>query len=121
MREKEQVARQAEGKTTIARGVLVTIAKLSALGVPGVVAMASAPTTVRGIFDRGAGDGVVLHVHNQSVALDLYLVLKHDTNVREVSRNVQTEVARAIEDMAGMEVERVDVHIEEIDYGENGQ
>jgi uncharacterized alkaline shock family protein YloU len=36
--------------------------------------------------------------------------------VRDVSRKVQTEVARAIEDMVGMVVKRIDVHIEDIQY-----
>jgi uncharacterized alkaline shock family protein YloU len=38
------------------------------------------------------------------------------TEVRKVSRKVQREVARALEDMVGMEVTSVDVHIEEISF-----
>jgi uncharacterized alkaline shock family protein YloU len=53
------------------------------------------------------------------VSIDLHLVLAHDTNVRQVSRKVQTEVARAIEDMVGMMVKRIDVHIEDIDYDQS--
>ncbi len=41
-------------------------------------------------------------------------MLEHDTNVREVSRKVQSEVGRAIEDMVGMVIKRVDIHIEDI-------
>ena len=42
--------------------------------------------------------------------------MAQDINVREVSRKVQTEVVRAIEEMIGMDVIRVDIHIEDIDY-----
>jgi uncharacterized alkaline shock family protein YloU len=31
---------------------------------------------------------------------------------------VQSEVARAVEDMVGMQVKRIDIHIEDIDFGE---
>ena len=46
------------------------------------------------------------------------LVLKDEVNIREVSRNVQMQVARAIEEMVGMDIGSIDVHIEEIDFDE---
>jgi uncharacterized alkaline shock family protein YloU len=36
--------------------------------------------------------------------------------MREVSHNIQYEVARAISEMVGMPVGRVNIHIEDIDY-----
>src|SRR3972149_5342608 len=97
------------GKTTIAPDVLLTIAKLSALGVPGVAQMSPVPGGVNRLFRRGIGDGVRIEVKDQSVAVDLYLVVKNDVNVREASRAVQAEVTRAIHEMVGMEVLVVDV------------
>jgi uncharacterized alkaline shock family protein YloU len=46
----------------------------------------------------------------------LHLVLQQDVNIREVSRNVQQNVARAIQEMVGMDVGYVNIHIEDIDY-----
>lgn len=116
MESKDQDIGRAPGTTTIAPGVLVTIARLTALSVPGVVSMASIPGGVNRLFRRGSGEGVRIEVDESAVAVDLYLILARDTNVREVSRKVQAEVARAIEDMVGMQVDRIDVHIEDIDY-----
>lgn len=113
-----QAAERAPGTTTIAPGVLLTIARLSALAVPGVAGMAPIPGGVNRLFRRGAGDGVRIEVEQERVAADLYLSLEHDVNVKEVSRLVQQEVARAIEDMVGMSVDRVDVHIEELKFPE---
>jgi uncharacterized alkaline shock family protein YloU len=112
---KETTAGRKQGTTTIAPGVLLTIARLTALGVPGVVGMAPVPGGVNRFIRRGVGDGVQIQVAEEAVAVDLYLILATGTNVREVSRNVQAEVARAIEHMVGMQVQRVDVHIEDID------
>lgn len=103
------------GTTTIAPGVLVTISKLSALGVSGVSRMAPVAGGVNRLFRRGAGEGVRIEVSDDTVSVDLYLVLEHGTNVRDVSRKVQAEVASAIENMVGMTVARVDVHIEDFD------
>lgn len=107
---------RAPGQTTIAPGVLVRIAQLTSLSVPGVANMAPVPGGVNRLFRREAGDGVRIELNNGSVAADLYLVLDYGVEVRKVSREVQREVARALEDMVGMEVTRVDVHIEEISF-----
>jgi uncharacterized alkaline shock family protein YloU len=104
------------GATTIAPGVLVTIAQLTTLGVPGVVRLAPPPTGINRWLRRTTGEGVILGIEDNCVSVELHLVLTHDVNVREVSRKVQQEVARAIEDMVGMQVDRIDVHIEDIDF-----
>ncbi|HCB01363.1 MAG TPA: Asp23/Gls24 family envelope stress response protein, partial [Anaerolineae bacterium] len=39
-------------------------------------------------------------------------------NIREVSRNVQQNVTRAINEIVGMDVGEVNIHIEDIDYSE---
>lgn len=107
-----------QGKTTIAPEVLLTIARLSALAVPGVVRTANLPGGVNRLFKRGADDGVRIEVREQAVTVDLYLVLEHDRNVREVSRQVQAQVARAIQEMVGMDVLAVNIHIEDIAFAE---
>ena len=116
MDEKGQNSGRAPGTTTIAPGVLITIARLTALSVPGVAMIASVPGGVNRLFRRGSGEGVRIEVEEDAVSVDLYLILARNTNVREVSRKVQAEVGRAIEDMVGMQVQRIDVHIEDIDY-----
>jgi uncharacterized alkaline shock family protein YloU len=103
-------------KTTIAPDVLITIARLSALSVPGVSRMAQVTGGVNRLFKRGIHEGVRIEVADNVVYADLYLVLKKDFNLREVSRNVQTQVARALQEMVGMDVSKIDIHIEDIDY-----
>jgi uncharacterized alkaline shock family protein YloU len=106
------------GKTTVSPDVLITIARLSALGVPGVSRMANISSGVNRLLRRGAHDGVQIEVENNTVFADMFLILKQDVNIREVSRNVQHQVARAIQEMVGMEIGHVDIHIEDIDYEE---
>jgi uncharacterized alkaline shock family protein YloU len=104
------------GKTTVSPEVIVSIAKLSALGVPGVSHMAAIPGGVNRLFHRGAGEGVRIEIEDETAYAELYLILKEDVNIREVSRNVQQKVARAIQEMVGMDVGYVNIHIEDIDY-----
>lgn len=98
--------------------VLLTIARLSALGVPGVARVEPAPGGVDRLFRRGLRDGVRIAVKNQTVTVDVYLVVEHDRNVREISRAAQAAVARAIQEMVGMDVLAVNIHIEDIAYPE---
>ena len=107
------------GKTTVSPDVLISIAKLSALGVPGVSRMAPVSGGVNRLFRKGANEGVRIEVEDDTVFADIYLVLKEDVNIREVSRNVQHKVARAVQEMVGMDVGHVDIHIEDIDYEES--
>jgi len=116
MSEKEAYDEHTAGKTLIAPSVLVTIARLTALSIPGVAGMAPIPGGVDRIFRRGSGDGVRIDVENNSVSVDLFLILCNGVNVREVGRKVQAAVARAIEEMVGMSAARVDIHIEDIAF-----
>jgi uncharacterized alkaline shock family protein YloU len=110
------------GKTTIAPGVLLTIVRLSTLKVPGVSYLSPYPGNVSRLFGFGrkrslqANDGVHIEIKDDMVYTDLHLVLKGDVNVRDVSHNVQREIARAISKTVGMAVGRIDIHVEDIDY-----
>jgi uncharacterized alkaline shock family protein YloU len=106
------------GKITVSPDVLVTIARLSALSVPGVSRMAQVSGGVNRLFKRGVHDGVRIEVEDNTVIADLYLILKKDVNIREVSREVQKQVARAIQEMIGMDIGRIEIHIEDMDYEE---
>lgn len=105
------------GKTTIAPEVLLTIARLATLDVPGVSRMSPVPGGVNRLFKRGFGEGVRIDIRDDdTVYADLYIILENDINIRDVSRLVQHRVARSISDMVGMQVGRVNIHIEDIDY-----
>lgn len=106
------------GKTTIAPDVLVTIAQLAATSVPGVKRLSPMPGGVQRLFKLGMNDdGVRITVEGEAVYTDVYVIIEQDAQVREVSRAIQSQVAHAISEMVGMEVGRVNVHVEDIDPG----
>jgi uncharacterized alkaline shock family protein YloU len=105
-----------QGKTTVSPDVLMTIARLSALSVPGVSRLAPVTGGVNRLFKRGIGEGVRIETEENVVYVDLYVILQQDVNIREVSRNVQQNVARSMQEMVGMDIGAVNIHIEDIDY-----
>lgn len=104
------------GKTTIAPEVLISIARLTALSVPGVRKLSYATNDLNRIFHRGVNEGVEIQVENDTVYADIHVVLNRDVNVRDVSHGIQTQVARAFSEMVGMEVGKVNIHVEDIDF-----
>ncbi len=106
-----------QGTTTIAPDVLLTIAQLTTLNVSGVSRLGHVQTPVNQLLKRTQRrEGVSIEVVDDVVYIDIYVILKNDVNVRDVSHNIQHEVARAISEMVGMTVGRVNIHIEDIDY-----
>lgn len=106
-----------QGRTTIAPEVLLTIAQLTTLNVNGVSRLSHVQTGVNQLLKRTQKrEGVLIEVVDDMVYADIFVVLKNDVNVRDVSHNIQHEVSRAISEMVGMSVGRVNIHIEDIDY-----
>lgn len=108
-----------KGKTTIDPGVLVKIARLTALSVPGVSRMATGMHTVNNLLKKNYSQGVRIEVENNTVYADLYMVLKKDTDLFKTSQLIQKKVSRAITDMVGMDVGQINIHIEDIDYSDS--
>lgn len=106
------------GKTTISPEVLVSIALLATTGVEGVSHMTSVPRDVNTLFKKGLTEGIGLTVEDNIVFVDIYVVLKKGFKVKEVCRQIQNQVSRSVSEMVGMEVGRVNVHVEDIDYSE---
>lgn len=102
---------------TIAPSVLIAIAMYAATEVEGIAHMGAIPVDVGRLF-RGnpMGSGVVLDIEENSVKVDLYLVVEPGINMRKASQEVQRDVKRSVQELVGMDVTAVNVHIEDVDY-----
>ncbi len=99
------------GRITVDPEVLETIARLTALAVPGVVRIAPGPPKTRWL---GGKEGVRITLQDGKVLVDLYIVVESGYNMLALGRQVQAEVTRAIQDLVGLEVEAVNVYIEDV-------
>ena len=107
---------QPQGRVTVSPGVLTAIAHMSARGVAGVKSVGRARSPRAAMFRGRAESGVSLLNQDGVITGDMFLVVKSGFNVRDVCRDVQQQVARALQEMAGMSVARLDIHVEDIDY-----
>lgn len=106
------------GAVTVEPTVLETIARLTALEVPGVAEIAERDV------DRllgMAGKSVAVLVKDGRVFVDLHIIAGPDQSLLQLGRKVQYEVTRAVQQMIGMPVEAVNVHIEDVMYSQGDE
>ncbi|MBW6465060.1 MAG: Asp23/Gls24 family envelope stress response protein [Brevefilum sp.] len=104
------------GRTTISPDVLHKIARLTTLSVHGVCRMATSKGSLNQIFGSEDDKGAKVQIRDDKAYVDVYVVLMSDMNVRDVSREIQSRVSRAISEMLGMEVGGVNIHIMDIEF-----
>jgi uncharacterized alkaline shock family protein YloU len=114
---------ESHGRVTIAPEVLVTIARLTTESVEGVAQMCHpiGPCSVDRMLGRVAGGGgVEVAVVDDAVRVDLHIIVESETNMRSVSVKIQEAVTRAIQDMVGMQVSAVNIHIQNVALNKRG-
>lgn len=103
------------GKVMIAPNVLVTIVQKTASSVPGVANLCDKVPNVRRLLGlHTVGQGVEVNVVDDQVLVAVYLIAKRGVELLQMARTLQREVTRAIEDIVGMKVQEVNVHIEDV-------
>jgi uncharacterized alkaline shock family protein YloU len=109
------VPRLPTDRIVISPGVLLTVIRLASLQVPGVVRMGNTPGGVNRWLRRTPTErGVQVLLEDTNVMVDVYIVVHADTNLRDVSYNVQKQVARDLQENLGMNVGAVNIHIEDV-------
>jgi len=104
------------GKTTISPDVLHKIASLTTMSVDGVSRMASSRSNFEQLLGNEEYKGAKVQIREGLVFADIYVVLMSGRNVRDVSREIQSRVSRAISEIIGMNVGGVNIHIMDIDF-----
>ena len=109
------VESQPVGIVRVARQVLSTIVINTALQIPGVVRIAQANDQWSRLLGREKiRQGVKLTVKENTVTADLYIVVSAGSNIVEVGTSLQEEVASALENMTGMQVQEVNIYIQDV-------
>ena len=104
------------GEVRVADEVISVMAVQAAQEVPGVISTAGgiADDVAKFMGKEKAARGVRIAFDGKMVLVTIYLVIEYGYNIPELALNVQEQVKNAIENMAGYEVQSVDVHIENV-------
>lgn len=101
------------GEVQIADEVVGTIAALAAMEVEGVASMTGTLTgeLAGKLGVRNLNKGVKVEVSGNSVFVDMTLQVVYGHSIPEVAAQVQEKAVAAIENMTGLKVEEVNVHV----------
>ena len=105
------------GEVQIADEVVAIIAGLAATEVEGVDSMSGNITNelVGKLGMKNLSKGVKVTVLEGVVTVDLNLNIEYGRNILETSKKVQEKVKSSIENMTGLEVADVNIHIASVD------
>ena len=101
------------GEVQISNDVLAVISAMAAMEVDGVVAMAGNITAelVSKLGMKKLSKGVRVDVVDNTVMVDLSIILRINENIVTISKKVQDKVKTTVENMTGMEDANVNVNI----------
>jgi uncharacterized alkaline shock family protein YloU len=103
------------GHVTVSAEVLIQLVQLTALATPGVARLSpDYPNGMQRLFSGKANQGIVIDLTDDAVRIDLYIVAEPDTHMLGLGQTLQREIGRAIQDVVGMPVREINVHIQDI-------
>ena len=103
------------GTVTVAPQVLMQLVRLTALATPGVARLSSEnPSGVQRLFKGKASEGIQIEIEDHSVSIDLFVVAEPDVQMLPLGQALQREVSRAIQDVVGMPVKEINIHIDDV-------
>lgn len=106
------------GNIKIADEVVGIIAGLAATEVEGVAGMSGG--IAGGISEmlgrKNLSKGVKVEVGEKEAAVDLFIIVEYGARIPEVAWNVQENVKKAIENMTGLNVVEVNIHIQGVNF-----
>jgi len=104
------------GSIKIANDVVSTIAGLAATEIEGVAGMSGG--VVNGIAEilgrKNFTKGVKVEVGEKEVAIDLYIIVEYGVRIPDVAWKIQENVKKAVENMTGLSVVEVNIHVQGI-------
>lgn len=103
------------GNVYINNDVIATIAGASAMECYGLVGMASKSATdgfVKLLRREQMTKGVMIKVEDNSIVVDLYVIIQYGTRISVVADNIIDKVKYNIENQTGMSVKDVNINIE---------
>ncbi len=105
------------GEVKIADDVVATIAGLAATEVEGVAALTGNLTKeiVGKLGMKNLSKGVKIELLEKSVSVELSITMKYGYSIPKTSAKVQDKVKTAIENMTGLTVSEVNIHIVGVD------
>ncbi len=96
--------------------VVSIIAGVAASEVEGIASMVNVPNSGLLGKNRSITKGVKVEIGTEEASVDLYVTAEYGKPIQKAAQDVQEAVRKAVEEMTGLHVVRVDVHVQGISF-----
>ena len=116
--------KEAEG-IKISNDVIAVIAGVAASEVPGVATMAGSFTgglTEALKWKKNLAKGIKVEATDATAKIDVNIIVEYGSRIPDVAFEIQNRVKKSVENMTGLKVEEVNVHVQGVNtdgLGEN--
>ena len=98
---------------SISEEVIATIAEKVVLNVAGVFSLSGGLN----VLGKKIGtQGIKVDISKKDVSLDVYIIVNYGVKIPDIAWEIQDKVKKELENMTGMTVTTVNVHIQGINY-----
>lgn len=102
-----------KGNIRISSETIARVAHDAALQSYGIVGMYE-PGLVSRLLRRNRVPGVRVRVRKGRIIVDLYVIVQYGTRISEVAQNVMSRVKYALEQMVGIAIAEINVHVQDV-------
>ncbi len=102
---------------SVSEEVVSTIVEKTVMSIPGIYDINGG--IIDGITNMLASKrvkGIKVDISEKSISIDVYLIVEYGVKIPDIAWDVQDKVKKTVEDMVGMTVEAVNIHIEGINF-----
>ncbi len=96
--------------------VVSIIAGVAASEVEGIASMVNVPNGSLLGKNRSVTKGVKVEIGTEEASVDLYVTVEYGKPIQKAAHEAQESVRKAIEEMTGLHVVRVDVHVQGVSF-----
>ena len=96
--------------------VVSIIAGVAASEVEGIASMVNVPNGSLLGKNRNVTKGVKVEIGTEEASVDLYVTVEYGKPIQKAAHDAQESVRKAIEEMTGLHVVRVDVHVQGVSF-----
>ncbi len=96
--------------------VVSIIAGVAASEVEGIASMVNVPNGSLLGKNRNVTKGVKVEIGTEEASVDLYVTAEYGKPIQKAAHDAQEAVRKAVEEMTGLHVVRVDVHVQGVSF-----
>ena len=113
----ENIEVHESGTVKISEEVVSTVASLAATGIEGVSSMNG--TIAGGLVElfgvkKNNAKGIKVEIDENNVTIDIHISVVYGYKIPEIAWEIQEKVKASVEDITGLNVEKVNIHVDGI-------